>query len=46
MSSPTATQRGDGRPQISVKLYFDNDLPGAAERAMIQVQADYERLLR
>lgn len=45
ISSPTASQRGGGLPQITVKLYFCNDVPGEADTAIAQAMLDYNALL-
>ena len=45
LSSPTASQRGDGKPGFSVKKYYAAEIEGAAEAAMAAVMRDYQTLL-
>ena len=45
MTSPTASQRGNGLPQIEAKVYYDAGVHGAAEAAMAQLRSTFQELL-
>ena len=45
MTSPTASQRGGGLPQIENKRYYDAGTPGAEAEAIASVIRVYEELL-
>ena len=42
MTSPTASQRGGGLPQVTAKLYFDNGEPGARQQALADLYETFE----